>query len=450
MPIPSFSIQFKPSDFFYNTADSAQNADLFASFPFQEKNIIAWANKVAHPEPPITSISNIFDPKICAIILNPAYDFKNTFLPSNMVFNNKFKKLRLRLQGSAGTDGYGGTAGTDGYGGTAGTDGYGGTAGTDGSSYSSGISNNISPESAAITGQIILQPSSPDQKPTTLEINAGKNSNIEWKQDESNNWQPTFDINAALSQEIPFTDVDGGQSNVIMTSDNPRCKFRKTCTMNHWHYSGACTTQIIKAPNGSTTCKCVCSGVPVFSNTTHSHCDPYTVNANGSGESPSGAQSSPAGLGLVAAIQGMKLKLNAKFPDSQFFDETENTPGEAGTSGMSGEDGTSGMSGEDGEDGEEGQAGQAGTGMSIPYKNSKTLIHNDKIIRQLIADYYFQVSENIRLQEDIKSRGIKDVTSQQALMDATVQYKTEYLKVFNIIVGIVGAGGYIYLMNQSQ
>lgn len=399
MPAPTFTLQYKPSDFFYNIVDTGKNADLLASFPFNEKKLIVWANKVANPEPPITSISDIFDPQISSIILNPTYDFKNTFLPGNMVFNDNFEKIALGLSGS-------------------------------------GITNNISPETASISGQIILQPTSPDQKPTTLEINTGKDSNIEWKKDESNIWQPSFDINAALSQEIPFTDIDGGQSTIITTSDNPRCKYRKTCTMNHWHYSGPCKTQIIKARNGSTSCKCVCTGVPVFSDTPHSHCDSYNINANGTADTPVGQQQSPAGLGLVAAIQGMKLKLNAQFPQSQFLSDGSGANDGTGVSDGTGTTDATGATGV--------------SNISLPYKDSNTLIQNDKIIRKLIADYYFQVSENIRVQQTIKGRGIKDVTSQQVLMDATVQYKTEYLKVFNIIVGIFGAGGYIYLMNQSQ
>lgn len=399
MPAPTFTIQYKPDDFFYNTVDTVENAELLSSFPFTQEKVIEWANKVAHPEPLISSVSDIFDPKLSAIILNPEYDFKNTFLPGHMSFNDNFKKIALNLS----------TSGSE-------------------------ITNNMTSESASISGQIILKPTSPDKQPTTLEINTGKDSTIEWTKDESNNWQPSFDINAALSEEIPFTDVDGGQSTIIKTSDNPRCKYRKTCTMNHWHYSGPCKTQIVKSANGSTTCKCVCSGVPVFSNTAHSHCDSYTINANGTADTPVGQQAPPPGLGLVSAIQGMKLKLNAQFPQSDFLSDGS---GENDGTGLS--DGTGTASTTSG----------ASQNASMPYKNSNTLIQNDKTIRQLIADYYFQVSENIRLQKTIKSRGIKDVTSQQALMDATVQYKTEYLKVFNIIAGIVGAGGYIYLMNQS-
>jgi hypothetical protein len=121
-----------------------------------------------------------------------------------------------------------------------------------------------------------------------------------------------------LSQIIPFTDIDGGKSNIIMTTSNPRCKFRKTCTMKHWHYSGECTTQINTDANGLTSCNCICTGVPVFNEDTHSHCDRYDINADGTATTPLGKEVAPAGLGLVSAIQNMKLNLKAQFEPSSF------------------------------------------------------------------------------------------------------------------------------------
>jgi len=379
MPATSFMIKYKPNDFFYNIVDSTRNTDLLASFPFNQTNVIEWANRVAQLQPPITSVIDIFDEQLSNIILNPKYDFKNTFLPGNMIFNDKFDKLTMNLTGISITN-----------------------------------TQKISKQTAQITGNIVLKPISPNDKPTTLEIKTG-DSNINWEQDETNAWQPAFDINASLSQEIPFTDVDGGQSKVIMTSGNPRCKFRASCTMNHWHYSKPCTTQIINE-NGQTSCKCQCSGVPVFNNQPHSHCDPYVINPDGSVKTQSGSSNPPTGLGLVAAIQGMKFNLKANFPQSQFFDEiNEDSSGN----------------------------------VSLPFSNSVALNQNSETIRQLVYDYYFTVSKNITLQKTIQSKSSKDITSNQALIDATIQYKLEYLNVFNIIVGVFGTTGYIYLMLKS-
>jgi len=370
MPSPTYTIEYKNGDFFYNTVDTEQNTPLLATFPFTKETVMKWANDIAKPEPAITSIDSIFDPKISAIILNPDYDFQNTFLPGNIVFNNNFNQLTFDLMNPPKT---------------------------------------LSKKSAPITGNIMLIPGK--GAPTILDINPGASSKINWQQDNMNSWQSAFDINSKLSQNIPFTDIDGGKSSIIMTTNNPRCKFRKTCTMKHWHYSGKCTTQIITHADKSTSCNCICEGVPVFNDQPHSHCDRYDINADGTATTPLGKEAAPAGLGLVSAIQNMKLNLNATFPSSAF--------------------------------------GSAGGNVALPYKDQASLVEGDANIRKLIYEYYYEVNENIRLQSAIQNRGSKDVTSKQALLDATVQYKKEYLNVFNIAIGIIGVAGYVYIMGKE-
>jgi hypothetical protein len=93
--------------------------------------------------------------------------------------------------------------------------------------------------------------------------------------------------------------------------------------------------------------------------------------------------------------------------------------------------------------------GSAGGNVVLPYKDQASLVAGDAIIRKLIYDYYYEVNENIRLQNAIQTRGSKDVTSKQALLDATVQYKQEYLNVFNIAIGVIGVAGYIYVMGKE-
>jgi hypothetical protein len=391
MPSPNFIINYKPGDFFYDTINPENNADVLASFPFSKESVIKWANKVANPNPPINQITDIFDPQISTIIINEKYDFKNTFLPGNITFNSNFNNLTLSLTGSSVN------GSTDG-----------------GSSFV----NDITPQIAGISGNIVIQSNG---QPTTLEINKGNDSNIQWKQDATNAWQPTFDINTALSQEIPFTDVDGGQSTVIMTSNNPRCKYRKTCTMNHWHYSGPCNTQITTASDGSTTCKCICTGVPVFNSEPHSHCDSYNINPDGTVTTPLGGQSAPEGIGLIAAIQGMKMNLTANFPQSSFFSD---------------------FYGGD-------SPGSPGSKISLPFNESEALKKNEELIRQMIFNYYKEVNQNIELQKKIQAKGNKEVSASQALTDANVKYKTEYLNVFNTVAGIFGVAGYIYLVGQT-
>ena len=178
--------------------------------------------------------------------------------------------------------------------------------------------------------------------------------------------------------------------------------------MNHWHYSGACSQQIIKQPNGSTYCKCVCSGEPVFSGEPHSHCDAYELNANGSASGPTGIQNQPNNLGLLQMIKGIKMNLTGNFPKSPF--------------------------------------GGAGGNVEMGYKNEATLLNNDAKIRELVYQYYIEVNKNIQLQKTIHNNNNKDVTMSQTMMDANVQYKSQYLNVFNIVAGIFCVSGYIYIM----
>jgi hypothetical protein len=361
-------MKYKSGDFFYNTAEPSQNVDLLATFPFSNQEVIAWANNKGNK---IGNITDIFDPQISGIILNPENNFKDTFLKGNMIFNSNFDQLTFNLTNPPAT---------------------------------------VHDETAPITGNIILLPKNKDDKPTVLEINS--ESKINWTQDSTNSWKPNFDVNTGFSmQYVPFTDSDGGISNIIMTSGNPRCKFRQTCTMNHWHYSGDCKTQIITSPDGTTSCKCACSGIPVFNSDPHSHCDPYTINPDGTADTPVGKSIAPGGLGVISTIHGIKMNLKSQFPPPAF--------------------------------------GSAGGNVSLPFNDATNLKETDAEIRKIIYDYYFEVNKNIELQQIVQKKGQKDTTQKQSLMDATVQYKTEYLNVFNTVVGIFGVAGYIFLMSKS-
>lgn len=363
-------MKFRQGDFFYNTMDTTKNVDLLATFPFQSENVVKWANQVS-PDSNITSINDIFDPKISGIIMNPAYDFGNTFLPGNMTFNDNFNKLTFDLTNPP------------------------------------PASTNIN-ESAKINGKLIVKSTNPNIKDTSLDISKG---NINWTQDVTNSWQPEFSVNTELSQEeISFRDTDGGISYITKNTANPRCKYRKKCTLNHWHYSKGCTTQTIKHPNGTTSCKCVCKGVPVFSDEPHSHCDSYTLQTDGSATGPTGKQNVPKSLGLIQTIQGIKLNLTGSFPQAKY--------------------------------------GSAGGNITMGYTNETTLLNNDAKIRELVCKYYAKVNENIQLQKSIHTNSNIDTTMSQSMMDATVQYKSEYLNVFNIVAGIFCASGYIYILSK--
>ena len=96
MPSQSYNMKFRQGDFFYNSLDSTKNIELLATFPFESAAVIRWANQVS-PGVNISSITNIFDPQISGIIMNPNFDFGNTFLPGNMVFNTNFNKITFDL-----------------------------------------------------------------------------------------------------------------------------------------------------------------------------------------------------------------------------------------------------------------------------------------------------------------------------------------------------------------
>jgi hypothetical protein len=87
--------------------------------------------------------------------------------------------------------------------------------------------------------------------------------------------------------------------------------------------------------------------------------------------------------------------------------------------------------------------------MSFPYKNYDFGNH-DKAIRKLIYDYYYELNRNIQLRNVIITNDTLDITASQALLDANVQYKKEYLHLFNIFSGILFASGYIYIMYKSK
>jgi hypothetical protein len=373
MPSPTIDIKYRQGDFFYNTVDQSQNADLMRTFPFSNQSVIKWANKLqTDGSEPIVSITDIFDPQISGIILNPDNDFENSFLKGNMVFNDSFNQITFDLTNPP------------------------------------PLSTQLS-ESSNINGNLKIVSNDPRAKNITLDVSSG--SVINWTQDATNSWQPNFDLETNLSQEIPFVDIDGGTSYITVTTENPRCKYRETCTINHWHYP-ECKTQIItNKQTGSTYCKCVCSGVPVPDGSPHSHCDTYTVNEDGTGTTDVGTSKSPAGLGLIQTIQGIKMNLTANFPKPQF--------------------------------------GSAGGNITLGYKDVATLEETDKKIRHMVFEYYKKVNENIKLQKHVNNTQNKDVTQSQSLMDATVQYKTEYLNVFNIVVGVFCVSGYIYIMGKK-
>jgi hypothetical protein len=88
--------------------------------------------------------------------------------------------------------------------------------------------------------------------------------------------------------------------------------------------------------------------------------------------------------------------------------------------------------------------------MSFPYKQLVDFKREDLTIRTLIYNYYYELNRNIQLRNLIISNDSLDNTAAQKLLDANVQYKKEYLHLFNIFSGILFASGYIYVMYKSK
>lgn len=381
MPATTFGLQYKTGDFFYTIG--GDNKSLLGTFPFgnttdSTNKLIDWANHAANPaNPQIQSIVNIFDSQISPVILDPANHFSDTFLPGNMIFNDDFNKLTIDIQGNI--DGEGGED-----------------------------TDTIIPTSQPISGELMMN----DNDKAKYDIIDG---NIGWSQDEQKNWQPDFTLGADISQKYSFLDSDGVESEITHTTTGKDCKTRKLCTLNHWHYSGTCQANKQTTNTGETSCKCTCTGVPVFNADAHSHCDPYILNSDKTVTTPFGIETLPPNIDFNSTMNKIKLTLNAPFPTVPPL-----TPGPDGT-----------------------------TSFDYKYNDVDTLNTNDTKIRKAILNYYYEVNLNKEQQVAIQKRGSKELTSKSALRDANVQYKTEYLNVFNIVVGIFSAGGYIYLMSQS-
>jgi hypothetical protein len=188
---------------------------------------------------------------------------------------------------------------------------------------------------------------------------------------------------------------DGGTSTVIGNPGYQRCNFREVCTIKHLHYS--CTTQ-----KNNDDCNCLCTGPPVYDDTPHSHCSTFTNDIPNAEQAVVAAYKKKSGLGSWASTY-------------------------SGTGrGAVTLDSTNGD-------------------VNVPYSNYDDLSSNDILVRTLIYDYYAEVYKNKTYMEKLSTQMDLYDTKQKATMDSSVDYKTKYLNVFNIITGILVVSGYIYV-----
>lgn len=313
----TYNIQYGKKDFFYNSMD-INGGGVIDTFPFSLDNVITWATT---KEPSNTAnfnkAVNIFDKSLANVILNQTYDFKNSFLKGNLLFNNTFSTALINTSTSGGGSGGGGVSG--------------------------GTSR--------------------------------KYGNVKG-----------------------VRNPDGGTSTIIGDPGYQRCNFREVCTIKHLHYS--CTTQ-----KSNDDCNCLCTGPPVYDDKPHSHCSTFTNDIVNAEQAVVAAYKQKSGLGNWASTYGGTGTGTGKGPI------TLTTTGAA----------------------------------NVPYSNYDDLSSNDILVRTLIYDYYAEVYKNKTYMEKLSTQMDLYDTKQKATMDSSVDYKTKYLNVFNIITGILVVSGYIYV-----
>ena len=370
MPEQTYNIGYGANDFFYDS----NNAELSNTIPFNKANLVSWAQRY---DTTITSSANIdvFDPKITAVVFLNQNAFINDYLPGNIVVNNlsnfsNFSNRTSDLNGPADTS-----------------------------------SKAMNPK--LIAGNITIQ-SSMTMPETTYDLNLDTSS-LEYKINSLGKLDQDVSLNGVLSKsEIPYPEPNGSTSYISVNTANPRCKYQKGCTQHHWHYA-SCTTQTFINQDGTSYCKCVCTGPKVNNSEPHDHCSPFNIsqtNANGS------VNENFFKASLAALIKKITVSIK-KEPDIHV---------------SSGTDGT----------------------LVFPYQNLTQLNTDDLAIRTLIYNYYYELNRNILLRKKIIANDSLNDSASQVLLDANVKYKKEYLHLFNIFSGILFVSGYIYVMYKSQ
>ena len=204
---------------------------------------------------------------------------------------------------------------------------------------------------------------------------------------------------------------NGSTSYVIGKPGVQRVNFQPTCTLNHMHFPGqnGCSIQENTNANG-TYYKCLCSGTPVFNSEPHAHCSEFTNNI----QNPQTAYNTA--YSTIEEVTDIMNKLRTKKSTTS-----------SGTTGGSNE---------------------SGGAADFEYENSEDLQRFNLLIRTIIYEYYTAVNQNVEYRDAIEKRQKSIDTQELALMDSTVKYKKEYLTAFNLLSGIIIAGGYIYGMNK--
>lgn len=395
MPEQSYNIGYGLNDFFYDKG----NLQLLKTLPFHKGNLIAWVksktqNSLSESN---DSTMDFFDVKITKYIFlaENKDSFINDYLPGNIEIKNMdstFSKYNFSNFNTRATD----------------------------VSFDSNVENLYS----LANGSITINTTGQNSKPIIYDfsLNDIEKSSIRYKTD------GTIDISSLIlnsnntekTVQDPGAGTDGtsgGKTTSLITNNtsNPRCKYRKNCEINHWHYQ-KCDTKTFYNPDGTSYCRCVCKGPREKNNNPHSHCSPYNVNNynynDNDNKNKNYNNDNDNTLGLTNAISTLitDIKVSVK-PKKEI--STSSQPN-----------------------------------FNFIYNNYNNLINNDLLIRTKLYDYYFELNRNKELRDSIITNNSIDATSKQALLDANVKYKKEYLQLFNIFSGIFFISGYIYVMNK--
>lgn len=393
MPEQTFNIGYGFNDFFY----SENNAnDLLKTLPFHKGNLITWTNRnktsgatdINNTE--ATSIS-VFDPRITTVVfLNDTTKmrFINDYLPGNILINNTTNFSNFN------------------------------TRNTNLNIPASAINNSsIDNTTGLVSGNISISTNN-TKTPNIIydfSVNNTDKTNVEYKTNALGQMGDDITINGTFNNEEtkiiePGSGAGSSYSYITKNTSNPRCKYRSKCTTDHWHYK-SCKTQNFINPDGTTYCRCVCTGPPVKNNTEHQHCSPYKMNDANSSTFINGDDTELTNS-ISNLIRDIKVTIKKKA-------EPTLAPHDASSNNF-----------------------------HFAYTKLSDLSNNDLTIRTLIYNYYHEMNRNIQLRDSIIHNDSIDSTAKQALLDANVKYKKEYLQLFNIFSGIFFVSGYIYIMNK--
>ena len=372
MPQQTYNVGFGANDFFYKKTDP----DMTKTIPLNVPNLVTWAK--TYDNTISSTTTDIFDPKISAVVIANKTAFVDNYLKGNITVDANFSNFDTRtidLTLPAG-------------------------AASAGRSYDNSI----------LSGSLTIGSSNSKYPEINFDLSANE-PNIQYKTDAAGNLQADISLNIPVnSSEFPYLEPNGSTSYISVNTANPRCKYQTGCTDFHWHYS-SCKKQTITNRDGTTYCKCVCSGPKTLDANPHDHCSPVIIGSSFTDEDGN-VNSAEYESSMASLIKNIKLSLKQDVPQYEF-------------------------------------TGRAADGrITLDYKAKSDLVNNDVNIRNKLYDYYYELNRNIELQNKLINTNNLDSTTVQALNDSNVRYKKEYLQLFNIFSGILFAGGYIYVMNK--